>query len=82
LLVEDAQLGEVEDSIYGLLEQQMESLLVAIIMTGNRRGFILSTRAPEHVKNRFEQLRSTITSREIKLMIQADKDWSVNAQFG
>jgi hypothetical protein len=79
---EDAQLGAVEDSICGSLEQQAESLLVAIITTSGMREFVFYTRAPEQVKQRFEKLRSSITGHEIQLMIQPDKDWSVYARLG
>lgn len=79
---EDAELGAVEDTISASLEQQAESLLVAIITTSGMREFVFYTRAPEQVKQRFEQLRGSITSHEIQLMIQPDKDWSVYAQFG
>lgn len=79
---EDAELGVVEDTISASLEQQAESLLVAIITTSGMREFVFYTRAPEQVKQRFEQLRGSITSHEVQLMIQPDKNWSVYAQFG
>ena len=79
---EDAELGAVEDTISASLEQQAESLFVAIITTSGMREFVFYTRAPEAVKQRFEQLRGSITSHEIQLMIQPDKDWDVYAQFG
>ena len=78
---EDAELGTVEDGICASLEQEAESLLVAIITTSGMREFVFYTRAPEQVKRRFEQLRGSITSHEIQLMIQPDKDWGTYAQF-
>src|SRR5207247_2195903 len=57
---EDAELGQIEDAICQSLEAQAESLLVAIITTSGMREFVFYTRAPESVKQRFEQLRSGI----------------------
>jgi len=78
---EDAQLGDLEESICGSLEAEAESLLVAVITTGGMREFVFYTRAPESVKQRFEALRSSISSHEIQLMIQPDEDWNVYASF-
>jgi hypothetical protein len=78
---EDAKLGRIEDALCASLEQQMESLLVAIITTNGMREFVFYTREPEHVKQRFAGLRRSITSHEIQLMIQPDKKWKVYSQF-
>ena len=79
--VENAELGQIEDAICQALEAQAESLFVAIITTSGMREFVFYTRAPEQVKERFQQLRNSTTSHEIQLMIQPDKDWGVYAQF-
>ena len=42
---------------------------------------LLYTRAPQNVQKQLERLRETITSHEIQLMIQPDKDWEVYAQL-
>jgi hypothetical protein len=47
---EDAELGALEDTISASLEQQAESLLVAIITTSGMRELVFYTRAPEQVK--------------------------------
>ncbi len=78
---EDAELGTIEDTICASLEREAESLLVAIITTSGMREFVFYTRAPEQVKQRFEQLRISITSHKIQLMIQPDKEWGVYAEF-
>ncbi|MBF0502246.1 MAG: DUF695 domain-containing protein [Candidatus Riflebacteria bacterium] len=78
---EDSQLGEIEDAIGASLEQQAESLFVAIITTSGMREFVFYTRDPEQVKQRFRQLQSVITSHEIQLMIRSDKDWEVYGQI-
>lgn len=78
---EDAQLGDLEDSICTSLEAQADSLLVAIITGSGMREFVFYTRAPDTVRQRFELLRASITSHEIQLMIQPDKDWRVYAQL-
>ena len=77
---EDAELGQIEDAICQSLEAQAESLIVAILTTSGMREFVFYTRAPESVKQRFEQLRSGIRSHEIQLMIRPDKNWEVYGQ--
>jgi len=79
---ENTQLGEIEDAICGTLEEQAESLLVAVITTSGMKEFVLYTRDPQGVKLRFEQLRNRIGSHEIQLMIQEDRTWRTYAQFG
>jgi hypothetical protein len=79
---EDALLGEVENNICSSLEEQAESLLVAVITTGGMREFVFYTRDPHSVKRHFEQLRNRITSHEIQLMIQSDRTWRTYAQLG
>jgi len=44
------------------------------------REFVFYTRAPQQVKERFEQLRDRITH-QIQLMIQLDETWKVYAQL-
>jgi hypothetical protein len=78
---EDALLGEIEDVICGSLEEQAESLLVAVITTSGMREFIFYTREPQRVRERFEQLRNRIKSHEIQLMIRPDSAWRVYAQL-
>jgi hypothetical protein len=78
---EDAELAEIEGSLCLALEQDAESLLVAIITTGGMREFVFYTRAPQYVRQRFERFRDGIGSHEIQLMIQPDKDWDVYAQL-
>ena len=79
---EDAELAAIEDAIRGLLQEQAESLLVAVITTSGMREFVLYTRAPEVAEKRFEQLRTRIVTHQIQLMIQLDNDWDVYAQLG
>jgi hypothetical protein len=78
---EDAELGKIEDAICNSLQEDAESLLVAIITTSGMREFVFYTRAPQQVQERFEQLRDRITSHEIQLMIQLDETWGVYAQL-
>ncbi len=78
---ENAQLDEVEDAIRRSMQEQAESLLVAIITTGGMREFVLYTRAPQQLQKRFEQLRARITSHEMQLMIQLDKNWETYSQL-
>jgi hypothetical protein len=78
---EDAELGEIEEVICSSLQEQAESLLVAVITTSGMREFVFYTRAPEQLQQRFQQLRSRITSHQIQLMIQLDKAWGIYAQL-
>jgi hypothetical protein len=79
---EDALLGDVEEIICSSLEEQAESLLVAVITTGGVREFVFYTREPQRVQQRFEELVNRITSHEIQLMVQSDRTWRVYAQLG
>lgn len=77
-----AQLSEVEDIICSSLEEQAESLMVAVITTSGMQEYVFYTRAPLSVQQRFEELRKRITHHEIQLMIQSDKSWRVYDQLG
>jgi hypothetical protein len=79
---EGAVLGDLEDVICSSLEEQAESLFVAVITTGGMREFVFYTREPHRVEQRVGELRQRITSHEIQLMIQLDKSWRVYAQLG
>lgn len=78
---EGAVLGEIEDTICNSLEKQAESLLVAVITTGGMREFVFYTRQPDNVQDRVTKLRERITSHEIQVIIQSDKDWEIFAQL-
>jgi hypothetical protein len=78
---EGALLGEIEDILCSSLEEQAESLLVAVITTGGMREFVFYTHEPNHVEQRVAKLREQITSHQIQLMIQPDKTWRIYAQF-
>jgi len=79
--IEIGALDSIEDSICGLLETQRESLYVAAITSNGMREFVFYTRSPEQVKQKFEQLRRSINSHQIQLMIQQDKDWQVYSRL-
>jgi len=78
---ESAILGELEDTICSLLEEQAESLLVAVITTGGMREFVFYTREPQRVEQRVAELRKQITSHEIQLIIQLDRTWRIFARL-
>ena len=78
---ENKELGAIEDTISNALQVEAESLLVAIITTGGMREFVFYTRAPQQVEERFANLRESLTSHEIQLMIQPDKTWGLYAQL-
>lgn len=74
---ENAELVAVEDAICQSLEVQAELLFVVIVTTGGMREFVFYTRAPQHVKRRFENLRGRTASHEIQLMIRSDETWEI-----
>lgn len=78
---ENAELLAIEDAMCPALQEQAESLLVAIITTSGMREFVFYTHAPQRVELRFERIRERITTHEMQLMIQPDKDWQVYAQL-
>lgn len=77
-----APLSEIEDIICSSLEEQAESLMVAVITTSGMQEYVFYTRDPHSVQQRFEELRKRITTHEIQLMIQSDKAWRVYGQLG
>lgn len=78
---EDAELGEIEDLIRCSFQEHAESLLVAIITTSGMREFVLYTRDPQRVTQRFQQLRNHIASHELQLIVQLDKTWGIYGQL-
>lgn len=78
---EEAELGEIEDTVRQSFQEHAESLLVAIVTADGMREFVLYTRAPEQLRQRFERLRNGFTSHEIQLIIQLDKDWEIYAEL-
>jgi hypothetical protein len=77
-----ASISEIEDIICGSLEEQAESLLVAVITTVGMQEYVFYTRDPHSVQQRFEELRKRITTHEIHLIIQSDKAWRIYDQLG
>lgn len=76
-----AQLDEIEDILSSSLEEQAESLFVAVITTGRMREFVFYTRDPHRIEQRVDQLRKRITTHELQLIIQFDKTWRIYAQL-
>ncbi len=76
-----ALLSEIEDALCKTLEEQAESLLVAVITTSGMQEYVFYTRAPHRVEQRIAALRKQIISHEIQLMIQPDPTWQVYAQL-
>lgn len=77
-----ALLSEIEDIICSSLEEQAESLMVAVITTSGMQEYVFYSRDPHSVQQRFEEFRKRITTHEIQLMIQSDKAWRVYDQLG
>ena len=76
-----ALLSDIEEMLCDSLQEQAESLLVAVITTSGMREFVFYTRAPHRVEQRIADLREHITSHEIQLTIQPDETWRVYAQL-
>jgi hypothetical protein len=68
-------LNVIEDLLSDSLEENNESLLVAVFTTGGMREFVFYTSNPEQVNNKFKQLQEKISTHQIQLMIQPDKKW-------
>jgi Family of unknown function (DUF695) len=64
------------------LEEQAESLFVAVITTGGMREFVYYTCEPRRVEERMVELRERIPSHELQLIIQSDRGWQIYAQLG
>jgi hypothetical protein len=75
------QLDEIDDKLVAALQRDNESVLVIVITTGNMREFVFYTSAPESVKVKFERLQAEITTHQLQMIIQADKDWRVYRAF-
>lgn len=75
------QLQQIEHRITPLLQQNNESILVAMLTTNNMRELIYYTSNPEGVKAKFEQLKAETTTHELQMIIQVDKDWSIFKHF-
>jgi len=78
---EAAQLAVIENALCAALEPGHTSVLVLVITTRGMREFVFYTTDPDQVREAFEELRSTISSHEIQLMIQPDPGWLVYRQF-
>lgn len=78
---EGAELQQVEDALCAELETGKESLLVAVITTGGMREFVFYTSAPKRVQEKFERLKTRITTHKIQLMIQPDQSWDTYRRF-
>ena len=77
-----ALLSEIEDIVCSSLEEQGESLMVAVITTSGMQEYVFYTRDPHSVQLRFEEIRKRTTTHEIQLMIKSDKSWRVYHQLG
>jgi hypothetical protein len=76
------QLNKIEDKLMPTLQQDKESVLVMVITTGNMREFVFYTSSPDGVKAKFAQLQKSVTTHELQIIIQMDKNWSIFRRFG
>jgi hypothetical protein len=78
---ESILLSEMEDTFCVSLEEQAAALLVAVITTSGMREFVFYTNNPGVIEQRVTKLRKQITSHEIQLVIQPDREWRVYSRF-
>jgi hypothetical protein len=78
---EDMKLSGIEDALCELLEQDAESLFVAVVTTGGMREFVFYTNAPELIRLRVDALRPTAAGYDLQLMVQPDKRWEVYSKL-
>lgn len=78
---EDERLAILEQQIAKVLEDNRESILVGVLSTGGMREFVYYSANEVAVREKFEQLRGSISSHELQLMIQKDPAWNVYRQF-
>ena len=72
---EGEELGIIEDHLLDSLEIDNESLFVGVITTGGMREFVFYTSNPDQVVNKFKTIQGLVSTHELQLMIQLDKDW-------
>jgi uncharacterized protein DUF695 len=78
---EDERLALVEGEIAKVLEDKRESILVGVLSTAGMREFVYYSTNEIVVREKFEQLRRSISSHDLQLIIQKDPAWSVYRQF-
>ena len=78
---EDAELGVIEDQVCRSMEEDAESLFLAVITTNAMREFVFYTCAPKRAEQRFQKLRAQISTHNLQLAIRPDKEWQVYQQF-
>jgi hypothetical protein len=74
---ESEQLNLIEETICGELETGRESMLVGVITTNGMREFVLYTKDPKKMQERFARWQELLVSHELQLMIQPDRAWDV-----
>jgi hypothetical protein len=72
---EGEELGVIEEHLLDSLLTDNESLFVGAITTGGMREFVFYTSSPEQVVNKFKTIQKIISTHELQLLIQLDKDW-------
>jgi hypothetical protein len=76
-LEENAKLLEIEELLAFTFEKQEQAIFTVAITTSTMKELVFYTIDPEIIKQRFEEIKTKITSHELQLMIQLDKDWNV-----
>ena len=78
---EAVELDAIEDLLAQSLQENNQSLFAAVLSTGGMREFVFYTSDQEYVKWKFEEIRQSIHTHQIQLMIQSDPTWSVYKQL-
>jgi hypothetical protein len=72
---EGEELNTIEDHLLDRLLTNNESLFVGAITTGGMREFVFYTSNPDQVVEKFKTAQAEISTHELQLLIQLDKDW-------
>jgi len=79
--LEQKLFNDIENKIFDELAGDNELLLANILTFPGVREFSLYAGDPKLVEARFMELRNSISSHELQLSIQVDKDWKVYKGF-
>jgi hypothetical protein len=75
------EIGRIADEIHLALVDRNDALFAVVITTGGMRELVFYTGDAPLLRDRLDAVRATYPHREIQLMVQIDRDWSVYREF-
>ena len=78
---ESVDLNKIEDLLVNQLQENNESLLVAVITTSGVREFVLYTSDPQNLKEKFDLIKEFVQTHEPQIIIQPDEKWEIYKQL-